>query len=128
MDVTAYMLAEVMIGFEKLNDFPGFNIVHQTHRFSGENPTITLQICSPCGVANVLRQAFCDIDGVGIEALGDQCHPARKIIIDLLFRMLSRAGHAFFQIANQFIHFDQLIAQAGCGRAGSIIRACRSFF
>ena len=46
-----------------------------------------------------------------VEAFGDHCNPAGKIVVDLIFGLGPGMGDALFKVAGQFADLGQLIAQ-----------------
>lgn len=42
---------------------------------------------------------------------GDQCSAAGKVVVDLLLRSLAGIGYSAFQVADEFVHFGELVAK-----------------
>lgn len=111
MDVAADIGLERVVRAVERRDILGGAIVDQPHRAAGKDAAVALEIGFPRRVGHFVGQGSGDVDRGGIQAVGDQRHATGEVVVDLLFGEFARVHHPLFEIAGEFVHLHQLIAQ-----------------
>ena len=88
-----------------------FLLVQQADGAPREDAAVAAQVLRPLRVGNLVLEGARNVDGGGIERLGDGRHAAREVVVDLLFGLLPCGCHALLEIAREFVDRGELIAQ-----------------